>query len=133
MGRRSPVYALVPKNEYPEFARRVVLELGREDDFYLCELVRRVAQLLGIGADEARILTTRACAELVDQGSIEVLGWENGVRSTCADPYALDASAWEVQTGDVIYEASAMVHGVAVLDATWADERRRGRRWPHSI
>jgi hypothetical protein len=129
----SSSYPPMPESEHPEFARRVVLELGREDDFFLWELAHRVAQLLGVSADTARVLTTRACAELVSEGSIEVVRSDDKVRSTCPDPVALDASAWNVQTGSVLYEASITARGVEVLDETWAEERREGRRWPHTI
>jgi hypothetical protein len=133
MDRQSPEYPPVPESEHADFARRVVLELAREDFFYLWELSQRVSQLLEISADKARRLTARACAELVSEGSIEVFRNEDGVRSICSDPLALGDSAWEIHTVTVAFEASTTTRGEEALDETWAEERRNGRRWPHSI
>jgi hypothetical protein len=133
MNRQTPEYPSVPESDRPDFARRVILELAREDYFYLWELAARVSQLLDIGADKARSLTAHACAELVVEGSVEVSRTENGVPSPCSEPPALEDSAWDVQTGNVSYEASITAHGNEALDQTWAEERRRGRRWPHII
>jgi hypothetical protein len=65
MEPRSPKYPPVAESDQPGFARRVVLELGREDYYYLWEAAQRVSQLLGIGLEPARLLTARACADLV--------------------------------------------------------------------
>ena len=120
MDRQPPKYPPVPETDHPDFARRVILELAREDYVYLWELARRVSQLLDMSADKARSLTVHSCAELVVEGSVEVSRTENGVRSTFSEPPALEDSARDVQTGNVSYEASITAHGNEALDETWA-------------
>jgi hypothetical protein len=52
--RQSPEYPAVSESDQPELARRVILELAREGDFYLWELSQRISQLLKISTDKPR-------------------------------------------------------------------------------
>lgn len=83
-------------------------------------------------------MTIAACEGLVREGLVEIAPCprpkEAQVLSEFGARAALrDDSAWLPDNSGNVYELTTTPAGDAALDATWADERKYGRRWPHTI